>query len=276
MAISKPVAQTLNITVPANSNTGPMGFGTNTFVRCISSNQAGTPFEIQMDQAPPMVLDQGLGVYCAPGDSFSALNIINTSGAALTLTLVFGQGNMTDSRASFTNAQFAIAEGGNTALVSAAGALHTDLEQVGGNAVQTGTGASGNGVPRVTVSTDSVLASQKMLPPSNAGVEQQANKIGGSQYFSNTLTGASTLVAPSSNTNGIIVRGGSFLSGSSSNYIALCGGTSAPTGLATNPAILTTLAQATLPQDRYIPAGQGLYFYALGSGAAAGINYDIL
>lgn len=76
-----------------------------------------------------------------------------------------------------------IAQGGNSATVSAGGALKVDasastqpvsgtvavtqstspwvenISQFGGNNVVTGTGTSGNGIPRVTVSSDSALAS---------------------------------------------------------------------------------------------------------------------
>src|SRR5437763_15044722 len=48
-----------------------------------------------------------------------------------------------------------ISQGGNDALVTSAGALSANVAQFGGAAAVTGTGASGSGIPRVTVASDS-------------------------------------------------------------------------------------------------------------------------
>lgn len=60
---------------------------------------------------------------------------------------------------SSNNAHVALYNGANALSINAGGNAAINLVQVGGNAVPTGTGASGSGVPRVTVSNDSTIGS---------------------------------------------------------------------------------------------------------------------
>jgi hypothetical protein len=253
---TKPVSFTQTITVAANSSVSPGLNGS--FLRCLYSNQAGTMFTVAFDDGQAFEFDQGLAAYCAPGDTFGKVTITNPTAAALTVTLAYGQGNITDSRVSLTNSQIAIAEGGNQAVVTAAGALSENMAQVNGNTVNTGQG-----------------------DPALSGVQRtySPSRIGDS--FSTTEAAATgTLVAPASNVNGIMVRGNSTVSlATDSNALALCIGTAAPTSFTSNECLLgqfNAVGPVKLGNDVFIPAGQGLNAYCTATSASWNISYKVL
>ena len=145
----------------------------------------------------------------------------------------------------------AIQQGGNTALVTGAGALKVDTGAAVGIFVQSAIGGN-----------------------------TYTNKLGGS-YASNKAAsaGAVTIVAPGSNPNGIVVRSAIVSGPASANVNGLYSGTSAPTTATTNPPIVTVpgaaLEVAQLPHDLWVPAGFGLYYWADTAAYGYSISYDI-
>lgn len=285
MALSKPVAQAISLTIPANSATGPIGLASSTFLRCLSSTIAGTLFSVQLDQAPPLEMDQGIAAYCAPGDSFQAINVTNPTGSAITLILEFGQGNVTDNRLSVSgtlNTQ--ITQGGNIAnVLAAANALQTVQVTATGSAVSFNNGVSGSTTQRITIANDEVgnaldggAGSSFATNKTQRVIEAWDNNPIGTSVAASVsyATGSTTIVAPASNTNGMTVNTASLLSGSG---VGIYAGTSAPSSLLSNPGILVGFNNGPgliLPEQIYLPAGQGLYVYTAAGGSAA-MTYTI-
>lgn len=161
------------------------------------------------------------------------------------------------------------------ASLTVAGAITDNVTQFANNPVQTGGGASGVGIPRITVANDSGL---NPLPNG-----QQANKLGGS-FFSNaalTAGAAVTVVTAASNVNGVILRKNGYLFNAGSARVVVTAGTVAPTSATSNACLLMAGSGATSAAlssgDLFLPAGQGLYVWADG-GATSGafLNYDVL
>jgi hypothetical protein len=168
------------------------------------------------------------------------------------------------------------------ASLTVAGAITDNVTQFGSNPVQTGTGASGLGVPRVTVSNDSFPSNIALnaLPLSGAGAQIQPNVIGSTSSFAASTSGVSsaTILAPASNVHGVIIRQASaWAGGNTSGFYA---GTSAPTSFSSNPGILVVSLAAgyqavTLSHDIYLPPGQGVYWNSQ-STYPYSITYDVL
>jgi hypothetical protein len=150
----------------------------------------------------------------------------------------------------------AIPTGSNTigAVTQASGPWTTNLTQFGGSAVATGTGASGAGVPRVTISNDSSLAANQSVNISQVNGVTTLTGAGatgtGSQretvaQDTTTIAGSAPGTAGSPSTNVVSIQGVSSgttvpVSGTVSNNNAVnvtltdCSGTVATGGTAVN------------------------------------------
>src|SRR5579863_799042 len=74
-----------------------------------------------------------------------------------TLTSITNPVTVVQPTASSLNATVRNQDGAGNSLTSTGNALDSNLKTIGGTAVQTGTGTSGAGIPRVTVSNDSKI-----------------------------------------------------------------------------------------------------------------------
>ncbi|HEY1503722.1 MAG TPA: hypothetical protein VGF92_05445 [Stellaceae bacterium] len=143
---------------------------------------------------------------------------------------------------------FTLQQGGNVAQVDFNGALQVQLRDVFGGLI--GEGDPSSGGLRVDNST----------------------RIGASSVSLNgPAAGATTILAAGSNTNGVTVKAGFTVLGGSAVFLQLCSGATPPTSLTSNPSLLTGFSTfGVLPEDIYLPPGQGLYAWE-GSAGAGGM-----
>lgn len=80
----------------------------------------------------------------------------------------------------------AITQGGNTASVGPAGALKTNLGEVGGTAVDTNSGNKSPGTLRVVLATDQPQLTQKLLVTPDANSSVNVNQVGGTAIDTNS------------------------------------------------------------------------------------------
>ncbi len=192
---------------------------------------------------------------------------------------------------SVTLGSMSLVEGGNTAIVDVNGSLQTSdlmaiaLKPWGGPADKiSGSNGAASGAVRVMagpVGTNAQTQSNpslNTLPQSGAAAapQIQPGSMGASSSMGNTASGAITIVAPASNVNGIVIRAAALAAGSTATSV-ICGGTSAPSSVTSNPAVLTSYggALAILPREIFLPAGQGLYVYNSALANVANLTYDI-
>lgn len=166
---------------------------------------------------------------------------------------------------SVTLGNIAIQQGGNTAKVNAQGQLEIGIYDP----------SSGN---QVSVSSNNLNVNLGLQlggenDPSNGRVLSvyNASRVGSSFAAVNgPPVGATTILAAGSNTNGVTVKAGFTLVGGSSAFIALTTGTVAPTSLTSNEPVLAAFSSTSvLPEDMYLPPGQGLYVWDATAAAGA-------
>src|ERR1700722_12429724 len=87
--------------------------------------------------------------------SAATVTVAQPTGTNLHTVVDSGTIVATQSTASSLNATVRNQDGAGNNLTSTGSALDSNLKTIGGAAVQTGTGTSGAGIPRVTVSNDS-------------------------------------------------------------------------------------------------------------------------
>lgn len=240
---TKPVYFTQEFTIAAGQSYVVNVAGT--FVRCLYSNQAGTPFGLVIDAQPQAIFDQGLGAQCAPGDSFKSITVYNNSASLLTVELAFGQGNLIDNRLNLAGVvtvagSVALAEGGNLAIIS----------------------------------------SDNLLGVSSLPNARAVNRVGDS--FSNQLAVGLTavqIVAPASNVNGVIVRGNTQIYSTGSNVGVISIGAAAPSVVQSNECLMWGEGgfSMELGHDVLVPPGNGIWVIANAAGSAnITISYKVL
>lgn len=171
-----------------------------------------------------------------------------------------------------------ISQGGNAAVVSAAGALAGNLAQIAGNTILAGNGATGTGSPRVTLSNDSSaiagwgLGTVAAAAPSGAqmaGVRSGANMVQLTQANASAAISVSTatttqLVALSASAV-IHVTSFDVIAGGSGNITFVYGtGSSCGTGTTSLTGAYPLTAQAGIAKGNglgpvlVVPAGNAL------------------
>lgn len=155
-----------------------------------------------------------------------------------------------------------IVEGGNTANVENNGTLSVDITSYAGG---TGVGA-GIGLPIDFKTIGGGTGVAVGAGASNTGTERSIlawdqNPIGTSFFSNAAASGATTIVSPASNTNGVSVNTASFSgAGVAAGFFA---GTSAPTSsVSNNPIIAADGYSPVSPVQIFLPAGQGFYFWS--------------
>lgn len=125
---------------------------------------------------------------------------INLKTSSITLP-VSGSGNFTVVQGTGTNLHTVVDSGTITANQGTANATpwNENIAQFGGSAVVTGTGASGSGIPRVTISNDSSLAANQSV---------NMNQVGGSSVTLGSKTSANSIpVVVASDQAAVAVKG---------------------------------------------------------------------
>src|SRR5579871_4149746 len=101
----------------------------------------------------------------------------------------------------------------------------------------------------------------------------------GSSFLANgnLAAGATTIVAPSSNVNGIYLRSVILVTAAGQTAV-IATGAAAPTGIATNQALVVSqnAQQQQTVRDVFVPPGQGIYHYNAAAGSSLFVGYDIL
>jgi hypothetical protein len=118
-----------------------------------------------------------------------------------TVTANAGTGNFTVVQGTGTNLHTVVDSGTITANQGTANATpwNENIAQFGGSAVVTGTGASGSGIPRVTISNDSSLAANQSV---------NLNQVGGSSVTLGSKTSANSIpVVIASDQAAVAVKG---------------------------------------------------------------------
>lgn len=231
------------LTVPAGGQVEFDCFGS----RIIQCDAASLPyFEVQVDGGVNIPFKTGRKYTHDAGQTFARVTVQNTDAVnPLAVNLLVGSGNLDDN------------------------AVYVDtIQQI----VQTVNVADANGLAAINA-----LATLMQ----NANNKRNALTPLG-QYFAvadGLAAAVTTMVAPASNVNGLILRTASMLS--TSNRSALYAAPTAPPDAndLTRHAIMFGWSSAyTLDQQLLIPAGNGIYFARGGSSAnyAASISYDLL
>ncbi len=292
---------TISRTVAAGA-TDPLDISGN-YVACLSSSLGS--FKLSLDDGQSSFFAQGIKIRTAAGKPFSKVTVDNSgNGQALSYTLAIGIGDMADAR--FLSASMAIAQGGNTAQVSAQGGLRTEIEQGGNTAA-----VSANNGLRVEVEQGGNIAvvtaaGRLVVDPSAAGVPivaaggfvagsnrggnfgitlevEPSVKEGGSNIdFTAGGAGVTTIITPATNANGILIRNLQIDSTSSLSARAYAD-TAAPSGMgdSSKRSILSyngvgNVMPQQMPYQLFLPSGTGLYFAVGGANARLSGTYDAL
>jgi hypothetical protein len=250
------------------------------FLACLTMSL--TSAAIQIDGAQSQFFQQGMVIRAQPGAQFKNIVLDNSANASpLTVNLAWGQGSILLTPTALAS----ISGGGNTALVNADGQLEIAI-MGGATGIGTNTmlvssdGTAGVRVYGGTLGSPVKLTNPAMnaLPQSAAAGQPQVQPggVGGSDYNASAAAGATTIVAPASNVNGVVIRGACLVP--NTGTVGIFAGTSAPTTLLTNQAVFIAAgtAQMTMPREILLPAGQGVYLYNNGAAAQQTVNYDIL
>lgn len=227
------------------------------YLACLASNMVS--FAVALDGGRSMFMSQGIKLRTPAGSPFQKITIDNSgNGSPLTVTMAYGQGDMTDAR------------------LSVSGTVNDNISEIGGSAVNTGTGASGAGTQRVAVASDSQIG----IKQDGAGAEYIGRQGGSTFYVNPGAAGYSTIVAPASNVSGLWVRHASINntagSGQGGGFI---GATVAPTAWnqagAFFPAYMSSPAVAIMPEPVWLPPGVGLYFAYTAAAVIGACDYDL-
>jgi hypothetical protein len=223
----------------------------------------GTPVNalvnVQLGKSLGDAIPLTVGSKISVANKFDSARLSWAAQAGVVVTLMVsddadGNGVDVDAPPTVTVGSVSISAAGNTAAVTAGGALKVDAS--------------------ATTQPVSIVGAVNPLPNS-----KQPNVAGAS--FAGSVSGAAgstTVVAPGSNVNGIIVR--SALVSGGSTEVGLMTGAAAPTSITSNACILlgagASAVSATLNRDIWVPAGQGLYIYQSAAGGFIwNVAYDI-
>jgi hypothetical protein len=223
----------------------------------------GTPVNalvnVQLGKSLGDAIPLTVGSKISVANKFDSARLSWAAQAGVVVTLMVsddadGNGVDVDAPPTVTVGSVSISAAGNTAAVTAGGALKVDAS--------------------ATTQPVSIVGAVNPLPNS-----KQPNVAGASFAGSSAgAAGSTTIVAPGSNPNGIIVRFGLVSGGATAS--ALMTGASAPTTITSNPCILLAEGPAALSvvltRDIWVPAGQGLYMFQSSTGGFAwAVSYDI-